>query len=928
MTVAVLPANPLVEIDVLGQRVYELEQTRSGPSGGYPATSSPPPGASSGNAPAYTNDGTVNPPTGQSQTTGTYFDKGFIDVAWTASSTSGVTEYEVEITKVGTGVVAAPHAAGASLRYYYDTPNQEYSIRIRAINANSGKSSNYTAAQSITTGPDASLPSQVTGLQANAGVRTITATWNENPEEDMKNGKGSYRAEISASAAFTVVLQSVTVSALITSFSNLVTNVQHWVRVRAIDSSGNFGPWSASATATPGNLSATEIDGNVAAAYSHIANHGFESVLTSDPSKAAQWTYDFEATGLPATFALSTVAVEVKTGSRALKISVLSANDGTQVASDAIAVNPGSTWYIAGWHRAGAAYTDGTYLRAYFGDTPTFARGDAGVSYIDIVNDVASSTSYAIHEGQLTIPAGKKWMRVATLWWMPGGGGLNYPALSFWDEIIALRAIMADYIKAGQINSDHITTAGLDANTIKFGTMSGDRITANTLSAQAIKTSTLDAGVITVGSSGMLRMGRTSSPFHYLLQDANGLRFYKNGSAAFSGGTLTAELNVSTGSASFAGALNAASGTFAGSLSAATGTFSGALSAASGTFTGTVSAGTISGGSIDGATITGGIFRTGTSGRRVEIDPSVLAGIRFWDENGTFGGRLYGGSAAVILENDFCQIILYNDGRLKLSSNAGVDIGSACLKDFPMFIRGYNDWNHTLNYGFINGPILHGGSGSGLRAGDVMEWADANSASAKTVNSNNSAFRNHDAYTHVNANADPRLKSELALVEDGCLEAVLAAGAYRYRMKPEFEPHEVNPNKVRVGMLADECPSEIRHAMYLVHPITKEPYPVWGLDTAAQIAYLWGAIRELAGHVQKGGQGKVNLPFPAAGRKTVKAINGGPTLEDAIRPEEVAYLKANGARTVEKWEKERTQKETASEKEQAETRAKQPPFDQ
>jgi hypothetical protein len=52
-------------------------------------------------------------------------------------------------------------------------------------------------------------------------------------------------------------------------------------------------------------------------------------------------------------------------------------------------------------------------------------------------------------------------------------------------------------------------------------------------------------------------------------------------------------LTVSSGSATFSGALSAATGTFSGALSAATGSFAGSLSAASGTFAGTLTAGAV-----------------------------------------------------------------------------------------------------------------------------------------------------------------------------------------------------------------------------------------------------------------------------------------------------------------------------------------------
>lgn len=70
------------------------------------------------------------------------------------------------------------------------------------------------------------------------------------------------------------------------------------------------------------------------------------------------------------------------------------------------------------------------------------------------------------------------------------GIGFRVQSSSFVDgELIVDGTILADAIKANQISTTHIVTAGLDAGVIKFGTMHGDRILTNTLASSKIAVS-------------------------------------------------------------------------------------------------------------------------------------------------------------------------------------------------------------------------------------------------------------------------------------------------------------------------------------------------------------------------------------------------------------------------------------------------------
>lgn len=93
-------------------------------------------------------------------------------------------------------------------------------------------------------------PVAVSGLQVTPGPGSLSVTWQENPDEDVRNGAGQYQVQIARDYEFSQLAQDVKVNGTYASFVGLLGNQEYMVRVRAIDSSGNVGPWSATASAT------------------------------------------------------------------------------------------------------------------------------------------------------------------------------------------------------------------------------------------------------------------------------------------------------------------------------------------------------------------------------------------------------------------------------------------------------------------------------------------------------------------------------------------------------------------------------------------------------------------------------------------------------------------------------------------------------
>lgn len=142
-------------------------------------------------------------------------------------------------------------SAEISIRFEGLEPNTAYQIRVRSI-SHGGLRSDWTTAQAFTSSIDSTIPGQVLNVVASAGLRTVVVAWTEAPETDVKNGNGSYEVQLATNSGFTTGLRTMMKSGTVTSFGDLTPATTYYVRVRAVDSSGNpSSSWSTTA-GTPG----------------------------------------------------------------------------------------------------------------------------------------------------------------------------------------------------------------------------------------------------------------------------------------------------------------------------------------------------------------------------------------------------------------------------------------------------------------------------------------------------------------------------------------------------------------------------------------------------------------------------------------------------------------------------------------------------
>ncbi len=378
-----------------------------------------------------------------------------------------------------------------------------------------------------------------------------------------------------------------------------------------------------------------------------VNNYSFEEVDPADPTMPAGWE---RALGGTATFTHATDGHY--SGYKSAKI-VMPAAGGycfVRTKSDSasrIPVEPGKVYQLGAYTSSNLNVGFGFYLGVdWYGVSGTYI----GTTYI--FSDASVSTTWTRRAAQLTADGSARSCIVVGYYQSSG------TAVTVWMDHFELRraqsgvniengAITAPKIVAGEIDSDHIVTAGLDAAVIKFGTMSGDRITANTLSAASIKTSTLNAGAVTINGGSLIVGSGATGPG--VLVNSSGIRLYA------SGGVVKVFLDGTTGNANFTGA---------------------------------ISSSTLSASDISGGTITGSFIQTASSGNRLVLDNASQGRLLFYNS-------FWGTPAEIISTNNlgFNSLNVWSGAGSSQSQSVIILSGSASGSD----ANGSNIWLETRN---------------------------------------------------------------------------------------------------------------------------------------------------------------------------------------------------------------------------------------
>lgn len=216
------------------------------------------------------NDGTtVAAPTSLSLTETTQLAKDgsvipALKISWTASVDGFVEAYEVEVIELSSGVEQSDTTifnTTTNTEIFITglrTPNIQYTVKVRAVNASGVKSSpDLTNASALTIQGDTTAPAVPTSLTATGTYKAIIVTWTNPTDSDLKEIE-IYRSTTSSGTYSKI--------AVVTgeSFTDQLTTpaTTRYYKAKAADYSGNTSGFSNSDNGTTTFVISTDIDDN------------------------------------------------------------------------------------------------------------------------------------------------------------------------------------------------------------------------------------------------------------------------------------------------------------------------------------------------------------------------------------------------------------------------------------------------------------------------------------------------------------------------------------------------------------------------------------------------------------------------------------------------------------------------------------------
>lgn len=251
-------------IEEFSRRIFELEQaaTSSEIMGTTPVFEEIVITDPDGIFPDYTIDHLrPDPVTDIHAVSGAFYDNVFVDIDWDEAVTGrDAVSFEVQLYEKNAGptYTFVNNATTSGLNYRFDNlkAGQNYSIRIVPISA-IGVRGNLPAYTDFTASVDATVPPAPIGVVLARGATTVIVKFTPLTAvqaPDVANGNGIYEVQIDTTVGFASGnLRSAITNDQVISFSDIITESAAWYgRVRAIDGSGNVGPWSATSAAITG----------------------------------------------------------------------------------------------------------------------------------------------------------------------------------------------------------------------------------------------------------------------------------------------------------------------------------------------------------------------------------------------------------------------------------------------------------------------------------------------------------------------------------------------------------------------------------------------------------------------------------------------------------------------------------------------------
>lgn len=444
-------------------------------------------------------------PTGLVAVPGSFSDQSYVDVSWIAN---GSPEYQIELARKTSGVYQVAEQTttpAAQIRFEGLTAGAGYGVRVCGLNhlGNAGAFGSYV---DFTAGRDTVAPPQIAPLSLSRASTSIMVSWPASTADDVINGKGLYLVELSSNN-FTSTMRADLEGGTVHTFNALLAEQTYYVRVAAIDSSGNIGPYSDIASITAGGVNATMIlpdsigpsqlaagavtpakVGFIVGGGNLLSNSGFENPTTP----LNLWS-------LNAGGSVTIVTGRSGSGSAAQF-------DATSFGTDlqqTVTLPPGS-YTVSAWIKTANLTSNGYGLNVYSGGTIASAL-TAGTSMttgwtrrsVSFTLSVQSNVTIFLQNRQSGSPTGTATFDDIQL----EAGDLLTSYAPRPDEILpnAVGSVQlaTDAVTSAKIAANAITTAKVAANAIDTAQLANSAVTAAQLASASVTAAALAAGAVT-----------------------------------------------------------------------------------------------------------------------------------------------------------------------------------------------------------------------------------------------------------------------------------------------------------------------------------------------------------------------------------------------------------------------------------------------
>ena len=430
---------------------------------------------------------------------------------------SDVTFYEVEIAE-GFGSFIGYTTPSTGFQWIVKA-NTDYRVRVRAVDRH-GNRSPWSGIATLTAGRDSDPPPAQTSLTVRVGFREVWLETEPSAASDIghyefRESPGNNRDYVSA-----VTLRS---PAPVLARTGLLSGETRWYWVRAVDTSGNAGPWhpaspGAGIEATTVKVDSTDIIeaaavitnsaqiGSAIISDAHVASLS-AAKLTAGTALASSLTVDGRMLGTIGANAADPAGV-VNAGVTKILPGLIEIDGGTTLASwrdgtDATKINGGA---IAANSIATNKLTvgargltiEGIEFEPNWTATPSLLRWTAGT--IGHVGDDGSPALTAVAGGQYQWSTG-----TAYIYWARGAAALaitTSPAQAFQAD----RVVLATYRGGVDLIAFYGRTI-IDGSQIKTGTVQADRIESGAVFTQTVflGSNADGAGLALDGTTGRIR---------------------------------------------------------------------------------------------------------------------------------------------------------------------------------------------------------------------------------------------------------------------------------------------------------------------------------------------------------------------------------------------------------------------------------------